>query len=270
MECHIRCFDCNEPISNFQVPRGRGGVAILWPIERDKYIKKLTDGNERIIAAEIQTKNKPICLINVYLPTKMANSDNQYQENLDILQTMIDKYVDSHTIIICGDMNGSLSIERNNSHDAKLKSFMKLNEFHLHTDVRNQSTFYHHDGKSKSQIDYIIANDDVIESITFFDQDHLNSSTHIPVKAKLSSKMATMKTKTRTSCTAYKLLWDKTDRQEYENTFNCILTQNMDKSEEYTIDKKLDYLTRVMCETAEQIVPKRLIRLDGFKWKAWI
>jgi hypothetical protein len=23
-----------------------------------------------------------------------------------------------------------------------------------------------------------------------------------------------------------------------------------------------------MCETAEQIVPKRLIRLDGFKWKA--
>ena len=268
MECHIRCFDCNEPISNFQVPRGRGGVAILWPIERDKYIKKLTDGNERIIAAEIQTKNKPICLINVYLPTKMANSDNQYQENLDILQTMIDKYVDSHTIIICGDMNGSLSIERNNSHDAKLKSFMKLNEFHLHTDVRNQSTFYHHDGKSKSQIDYIIANDDVIESITFFDQDHLNSSTHIPVKAKLSSKMATMKTKTRTSCTAYKLLWDKTDRQEYENTFNCILTQNMDKSEEYTIDKKLDYLTRVMRETAEQIVPKRLIRLDGFKWKA--
>jgi low affinity Fe/Cu permease len=34
---------------------------------------------------------------------------------------------------------------------------------------------------------------------------------------------------------------------------NCILTQNMDKSEEDTIDKKLDYLTRVMCETAEQI-----------------
>ena len=41
----------------------------------------------------IQTKNKPICLINVYLPTKLANSDNQYQENIDILQAMIDKYV---------------------------------------------------------------------------------------------------------------------------------------------------------------------------------
>jgi hypothetical protein len=39
---------------------------------------------------------------------------------------MIDKYLDSHTIIICGDMNGSLSIERNNSHDAKLKSFKMM------------------------------------------------------------------------------------------------------------------------------------------------
>jgi hypothetical protein len=68
-------------------------------------------------------------------------------------------------------------------------------------------------------------------------------------EAKLSSKMATMKIKTRTSCTAYKLLWDKTDRQEYKNTFNCILTQNMDITwEGDTIDQKLDYLTRVMRE----------------------
>ena len=42
----------------------------------------------------------------------------------------------------------------------------------------------------------------------------------------------------------------------------------MDNWEEYTIDQKLDYLTRAMRETAEQVVPKRLIRLDGFKWKA--
>lgn len=60
---------------------------------------------------------------------------------------------------------------------------MKLNKFHLHTDDRNQPTFNHHDGKSKSQIDYIISNDDVIEYINFVYQDHLNLSTHIAVKA---------------------------------------------------------------------------------------
>jgi hypothetical protein len=37
------------------------------------------------------------------------------------------------------------------------------------------------------------------------------------------------------------LLWDKTDRQEYKNTFNCILTQNMDITwEGDTTDQKLD------------------------------
>jgi hypothetical protein len=52
MECHIRCSDCNEPISNFQVPRGRGGVAILWPSERDKsyFVKK---GLKKLSEADI-------------------------------------------------------------------------------------------------------------------------------------------------------------------------------------------------------------------------
>ena len=143
---------------------------------------------------------------------------------------MIDKYVDSHTIIICGDMNGSLSNERNNSHDAKLKSCQKpINFLSSWRKVKISNRLHHF----KWRCNRIY-------------QDHLNSSTHIPVKAKLSSRMATMKIKTRPSCTAYKLLWDKTDRQEYKNTFNCILTQNMDNWEEDTIDQKLDYLTRVM------------------------
>ena len=27
----MRCSDMNENISNFQVPRGKGGIAIIWP-----------------------------------------------------------------------------------------------------------------------------------------------------------------------------------------------------------------------------------------------
>jgi hypothetical protein len=39
------------------------------------------------------------------------------------------------------------------------------------------------------------------------------------------------------------------DGVKYENTFNCILTQNMDKSEEYTIDKKqkVDWFLTSVC-----------------------
>ncbi|CAC5424816.1 unnamed protein product [Mytilus coruscus] len=53
---HSRCHDVNDPISNFQIPRGRGGVAILWPSSLDSHVKKQEDGNERIIAIEIQIK----------------------------------------------------------------------------------------------------------------------------------------------------------------------------------------------------------------------
>ncbi|CAG2201933.1 unnamed protein product [Mytilus edulis] len=48
-----RSHDCNEPITNYQIPRGRAGVAIAWPQKFDKVISKLDDGNERIIAIEI-------------------------------------------------------------------------------------------------------------------------------------------------------------------------------------------------------------------------
>ena len=57
--------------------------------------------------------NKPTCLVNVYMPTKKTNSDIDYQSNFDILQSLMDKYEDTHTIVFCGDMNGTLVKERN-------------------------------------------------------------------------------------------------------------------------------------------------------------
>ena len=82
---HVRCSDQNEPISGFKLPRGKGGVAIFWPNLWSSRIKKLSDGNERTIAIEIQGQVK-ICLINVYMPTNNSsvNSHLEYTECLDI------------------------------------------------------------------------------------------------------------------------------------------------------------------------------------------
>ena len=45
------------------------------------------------------------------MPTKKANSDFDYQNNLDIIpvQAIIDKYGETHTVILCGDLNGTPS-----------------------------------------------------------------------------------------------------------------------------------------------------------------
>jgi hypothetical protein len=48
-------------------------------------------------------------VINNYLPTMMTGSESNYIEHLDKLSALIEKYKDTHNIVIAGDLNGSLS-----------------------------------------------------------------------------------------------------------------------------------------------------------------
>lgn len=59
-ESFVRCDDLNENIPNFQVPRGKAGVATMWPKKWSNNIKRLEDGNERIITIELNTLGKKI------------------------------------------------------------------------------------------------------------------------------------------------------------------------------------------------------------------
>jgi endonuclease/exonuclease/phosphatase family metal-dependent hydrolase len=86
----------------------------------------------------------------------MKLPDKEYRECLDIIQTIIEKYGLTQEMVLCGDMNGTLIDDRNNAHDCKLKNFVKENKL-LHSDaLSTQPTFFHHNGKSTSQIDYIL------------------------------------------------------------------------------------------------------------------
>jgi hypothetical protein len=53
-----RCHDSNDPLDGSKLPRGQGGVSILWPKLWKSNIKKIQDGNERIIAITISSKHK--------------------------------------------------------------------------------------------------------------------------------------------------------------------------------------------------------------------
>ena len=117
---HALCADSDNFISNFHAPRGRAGVAILWPMEFTKYIKRLPVGNTRIIAIEISTNEGNICLINCYMPLMDSGSTAQYIEHLDVLQSIIDKYIVSHRLVVCGDFNGTVVSSRSNQHDRYL------------------------------------------------------------------------------------------------------------------------------------------------------
>ena len=215
-EVFVRCHDCDHPISNYKVPRGKGGIAIIWPKLIDKYIKRLEDGNNRIMAIEIQSTSKAICLVNTYLPTQMSGSVSEYRECLDIIQTIIEKYEPTHEMVLCGDMNGILINDRNNAHDYKLKNIVKENTL-LHSDaLSTQPTFFHHNGNSTSQIDYISSSGSFINKNNILRQHATNTSTHVPVVAELCRCLPTSIQKSRIKECRNKILWDKADQNQYQ------------------------------------------------------
>jgi exonuclease III len=68
-----KAVDTYDPIAPYLMPRGHGGVAIMWKKTLDNFITPLTIGNERIQCVELSGK-KNVILISVYLPCK--GSDN--------------------------------------------------------------------------------------------------------------------------------------------------------------------------------------------------
>ena len=203
-EGFVRCSDMNENISNFQITRGKGGIAILWPRDWSNSVKRLEEGNERVQAVEFTTTQASICVINVYLPTlKLPISKESYQENLDMVHHILQKYAFTHKVIVCGDFNGSLSDKRTNPHDILLKNFVKDHNLYRHSDHGDSPTFIGHTGSS-SQIDYVLVNcQSVISRIIIEEKSPLNMSSHVPVLAQLNFMKKTIncnnvKTKTRT------------------------------------------------------------------------
>jgi exonuclease III len=75
---------------------------------------------KRIIEITIATKVN-ICIINAYLPTHGTNSSEEYRKSLDVIHNIIQKYLESHVIFLCGDLSGALLQSRMNKHDRRLR-----------------------------------------------------------------------------------------------------------------------------------------------------
>lgn len=195
-DTYARFSDEEDEISHASRIRGFGGVAILWDNSISTFIKRLPDGNQRIVAIQIEAKPKPICLINVYLPSRGKDqAKTKYMEALDSLREMIIKYRDTHLLIIGGDMNGSLFRKPENDHDKALKSFMAEQDLIIPKQYPETATFFYHDGKASATIDYFITpRNQTAESIGDIQNmglQPLNTSDHSLIMGKIKvEKMA--------------------------------------------------------------------------------
>ena len=94
-------------------------------------------------------------------------------------------------------MNGTLLAPRPyNKHDQLLQDFVKEQE--LKNLESLQHTFFHHSGKSSSQIDYFLSTEiDVLSDLEISGNDAKNTSSHVKVSALLLDQISegTVKTK---------------------------------------------------------------------------
>ncbi|VDI33509.1 Hypothetical predicted protein [Mytilus galloprovincialis] len=103
-----KAVDSDNPIAASHVPRGYGGVAVLWQKSIDRYIKPLPDGSSRLQCIEL-TIDKPQIIISAYLPTKSSNdSYDIFLDCLDQIYEIVQKYGGTHEIIVGGDLNEDL------------------------------------------------------------------------------------------------------------------------------------------------------------------
>jgi hypothetical protein len=182
---NISCFDDEQIDIELQKRRGKGGVITIWPQKFSHKIKKL-EKDERFVVIEVLADKHKMILINNYLPTMMTGSEPNYIEHLDKLSALLEKYEVAHNIVIAGDLNGSLLPARNNNHDKLLKPFCRRHQLRHTINNTHCPTFHNHNGKSNSQIDYILENihSNILLDTKIEDQHQLNGSAHVPVRTK--------------------------------------------------------------------------------------
>ncbi|MEW8548515.1 MAG: endonuclease/exonuclease/phosphatase family protein [Candidatus Thiodiazotropha sp.] len=147
-----KAVDTGDPILPVQMPRGYGGVAVLWRETLDHLIVRLPDGGNRIQCVEVKW-SKPVLLVSAYLPCRgVKNNDEEYQDCIAQLTEICCKYSDTHMILIGGDFNEDIYSPSNTVRKNSLQTFLK--EFDFSTQETGK-TYINPDGVDTSTIDYV-------------------------------------------------------------------------------------------------------------------
>jgi hypothetical protein len=89
------------------------------------------------------------------MASDIKEGDYEYRDMMDQLNEVIQKYEETYDILLCGDMNASLHRD-DRRRDRIFKKFTVESNLILPTNYPIDFTFHHHNGKGKSQIDYIL------------------------------------------------------------------------------------------------------------------
>ena len=218
----IRSVDDMDPVIPRFRSRGFGGVAIIYRKDISHLLEDIVEGNGRIIGIKLNLST-PILLLCVYMPCRGSYTNADYNESVDAIAEILEKYSNCKTII-AGDYNINLNVSNTRSSNM----IQLIAEKNLIFNKKQKSTFFHHDGKSRSQIDFITHSQELNETeFEILERSALNSSTHIPVLSRFSTKTCQKaypnKEKINETQTSRRLKWSKCDTEVYNKHLTTIL-----------------------------------------------
>ena len=199
----------------------------MWKKSLDSMIRELPDGNERILCIEMDANPIKLCIICVYLPCRGRGVDCEdlYHEALDCIREIYAKYQDSHTMILCGDLNASITKSCPSSRDKQLLGF--CDEFSISREIPKQDSFFHVNGKDTAQSDYILLKQKDREMCTSYEtisygELPTNVSDHIPIKVtfNLALNACTRKRTVNDDARPRRTVWAKIDTNKYRHLTN--------------------------------------------------
>ncbi|MES9884980.1 MAG: reverse transcriptase family protein [Sedimenticola sp.] len=265
-----KAVDTGDPILPVQMPRGYGGVGVLWKKDIEHLVTVIPEGGNRIQCIEVNGE-EPMLLISVYLPCRgVKDNYDDFCDCLDQVNEIIQKYSETHMILVGGDFNEDLVNEKSSRRTDALNSFINENQLMFNN---TSKTYTNPDGVDVSTIDYVMyrktLNERVI-SVEVINELHTNVSDHYPVKCCLRYELQSASMKKEDSMKATKVKWEKLDSDLYVALVNEGLDNlDLNKKSLGALDNALVTMNCILAESAQQATPRSVKRPRKAKLKVW-
>lgn len=252
---------------------GQGGVVTIWKDKLAHLMRPIEEeGNNRIQISECNLPD-PLCIVNCYLSSGNSKAAVcTFSEDLDVIYEIIQKYKNTHQIIITGDFNAD-HYHRGGSKEKLLLELIKENNLRdLGKDSADQYTYVNPHLGHQSRIDHFFttgAIQCVDQAVTrvINDGDGLNSSYHLPLTSTLYLK-ATIDICQQKRVSKVKIYKHKEmDVGTYRETLEDLLeTINPDILS--TADT-INALQSAMIGATKASTPYKIVRPGGNKKRIW-
>ena len=236
------------------------------------------DSSDRLQAIHIATPTDNIVIINTYMPTNGTMADTSYDEVLDEVFEVMEKYSTNNSIIWIGDINAAVKRAKPTSNDKLFIKFCLENKLTVSPLTPDAPTYYHFSGGASSQIDLVITPEEQAPIITAVHVDvraPANTSPHDAIIASTSHHIVPAqpstpgKTNTKSFKAATKVKWKKVDKEKYAT----ISSRKLDALTETTTSAThTDIIVKVLNKSLYdasmecQPTPRKPKKPSKFKW----